>query len=156
VDIYAVKPRLSQEDSQTETLTSSLHSRDSSNSPSNESLDIQSSQEIPLDEYEWPSEASRYKTVAASHELLALTAPNEAKQTPRVIKVGATNISPCGMAQYRASTLRVLIRLMRHHHESQYDSLASSYSGDHSFWSVLFIGLDSHRFIKIPFLGHGM
>lgn len=31
---------------------------------------------------------------------------------------------------------------MRQHHDSQYDSSASSYSGDHSFWTVLFIDLD--------------
>ncbi|KAH6981350.1 hypothetical protein BKA56DRAFT_673753 [Ilyonectria sp. MPI-CAGE-AT-0026] len=139
---YTQSSQDSQEDSQTETLSGSPHSRDSSNSPSNGVLEIQSSQEIPLDEYEWPSEASRYETVAASHELLALTAPNEATQTLNVIKVGVTHVSPCEMAQYRTSTLRVLIRLMRHHHESQYDSIASSYSGDRSFWSVLFIDLD--------------
>lgn len=63
--------------SEREILTSSLQFWDSSNSPSDE---IQSSQEISLDEYEWPSEASRYRTVAANHELLALTA-DEAKQT---------------------------------------------------------------------------
>lgn len=134
--------RDSSENSQRDPLTDPLRSGDGPDSPSNETQEIQSSQENSFDEYEWPSEASRYRTVAASNELLALTAPSEAKQNPNIIKVGATHISPCGMAQYRTSTLHVLISHMRHHHESRHDGLASSYSGDSRFWEGLFIDLD--------------
>jgi len=129
---------------QTKTSSTSLRSSDRSDSPSNEIPEVQSSQvPLGLDAYEWPSEASRYNTVAASHDFLALTAPNDAKQPPCAVKVGVTHISPCGMAQYRTSTLRVLVRTMRQHHDDQYDSLAGSYSGDQSFWTVLYIDLDN-------------
>ena len=131
-----------QDGSQTGIRANYLDPLDSSDSLGNENQETQGLHEVSIHQYEWPSEASRYKTVAASHDLLALTALNEEKQTPSIVKVGATHISPCGMAQYRTSTLRILTRLMRDHHESQYDGLGGSNSGDSSIWTGLFIELN--------------
>lgn len=108
----------------------------SSDSLGNEDQETQGLHKVSIRHYEWPSEASRYKTVAASHDLLAVTALNEEKQTPSIIKVGANYISPCRMAQYRTSTLRILARLMRNHHESQYDGLGGPTPGTLRFGRV--------------------
>ncbi|KAH8882390.1 hypothetical protein GQ53DRAFT_772504 [Thozetella sp. PMI_491] len=113
----------SKDGSQAGIRVNSLDPLDSSDSLGSEKEETQGLNVASIHQYEWPSEASRYKTVAASHDLLALTALNEKKQTPSIIKVGATHMSHCGMAQYRTSTLRILTRLMRDHHESQYDVL---------------------------------
>jgi hypothetical protein len=139
--VYGRSSQDSQDGSQTGIRANSLDPLDSSDSLGNENQETQGLHEVSIHQYEWPSEASRYKTVAASHDLLALTALNEEKHTPSIIKVGATHISPCGMAQYRTSTLRILTRLMRDHHESQYDGLGGSNSGDSSIWTGLFIEL---------------
>lgn len=138
---YGRSSQDSQDGSQTGIRANSLDPLDSSDSLSNENQEIQGLHEVSIHQYEWPSEASRYKTVAASHDLLAVAVLNEEKQTPSIIKVGATHISPCGMAQYRTSTLRILTRLMRDHHESQYDGIGGSNSGDSSIWTGLFIEL---------------
>lgn len=102
----------SQDGPQTGIRANSLDPLDSSDSLGNENQETQGWHEVSIHQYEWPSEVSRYKIVAASHDLLALTALNEEKQTPSIIKVGTSHISPCGMAQYRTSTLRMLTRLI--------------------------------------------
>ncbi|RYP35222.1 hypothetical protein DL767_003888 [Monosporascus sp. MG133] len=89
--------------------------------------------------FEWPSDDVRYKALSSTFsgvldpELKASTLPE------KQLEILLARVGPTQFAQHRTSTLRILISIMRSHHQDIFNGEQED-ANDNHFWTMLFIG----------------
>ena len=90
-------------------------------------------------QFEWPSGGTRYKALSSTHpevlgpQVKATTVPEDD------LEIVLSRVGPSQLAQHQPSTLRILLSIMRSHHQVTFDNGPDD-ADDDQFWSTLFIG----------------